>query len=153
MRRLSIEPTFWLSLILLAIASVAWYFKLRRPRKGRDRLIQMIVITYYTFLAGAMLLLTAAVLIYLRVFQVDGFFYLSGVYTGCAIGFSVMLWTLVPALVLVYKGEHYRRVRDGLCLACAYDIRGVEGAACPECGHKIDKDIYREPTRSGAGPA
>lgn len=122
LRRLTIEPTFWLSLVLLSVTSLAWSLKLRRPRQGRDRLIQMIVITYYTFLGGALLLLTAAVLIYLRVFQVDGLFYLSGVYTGAAIGFSVMLWTLIPALVLVYKGEHYRRVREGLLSCHAFQV-------------------------------
>jgi hypothetical protein len=26
------------------------------------------------------------------------------------------------------------RRRRGRCIACGYDLRGIEGAKCPECG-------------------
>ena len=136
---LSIDPTFWFALVLLVIASTAWYFKLRRPRRGRDRLIRMIVVTYYLFLGGALLLLTFAVLLFFEVYTLaveDG---TTGILTGGRIGFGAMLWTAVPSLVLIYRGERYRRLRDGLCLVCAYDLRATAGPACPECGAKIDR--------------
>ena len=30
-----------------------------------------------------------------------------------------------------------RRLRRGLCPRCAYDLRGLASAACPECGHGV----------------
>lgn len=49
----------------------------------------------------------------------------------------------VPAYALIYLGlyiRNARRVRRGLCRECAYDLRGLDGAAsCPECGDATRK--------------
>jgi len=141
---LTIMPTFWIGFGLLLVSSCLWYLKLRRPKAGRDRMIQMIVIIYATFLGGALLLLTFAILMHFDLFVWTVLFDSSGIYTGAGIGFSVMLWTLIPALVLVYKGERYRRIRDRLCLECEYDLRGIESSHCPECGARINPKVYAE---------
>jgi hypothetical protein len=51
-------------------------------------------------------------------------------------------WAPLPVYVLlagiwlrrfVPRRQHQRRLRDGLCTACGYDLRGSPGR-CPECG-------------------
>jgi hypothetical protein len=45
-----------------------------------------------------------------------------------------------------------RRRRGGRCLACGYDLRGISGDACPECGREQRTDLAAtvpEPRRSG----
>ena len=36
-----------------------------------------------------------------------------------------------------YVREHWRDGRPPICYACSYDLRGSNGATCPECGEKI----------------
>ncbi len=34
-------------------------------------------------------------------------------------------------------GREQERQRQGLCVRCEYDLRGIGSARCPECGHAI----------------
>ena len=57
-------------------------------------------------------------------------------------GFAVdaLLFTVPAYLALVLVGEcaamlrRWRRRRKGLCPACGYDLAGLDGTRCPECG-------------------
>lgn len=57
--------------------------------------------------------------------------------------FSTVANTLVFSallLGLIYMATFVRRryrVRAGLCVACGYDLRGTDHAACPECGNEV----------------
>ena len=60
-------------------------------------------------------------------------------YGGTSFSLSIPLWpfTLVPAvyLFLTFRRwrRHRRRIRQGLCLVCGYDLRATP-ERCPECG-------------------
>jgi hypothetical protein len=51
-------------------------------------------------------------------------------------------WVLLPlgawpvAGWAVRRGRWWRWRRRGQCLACGYDLRGIEGGRCPECGEE-----------------
>ncbi len=45
--------------------------------------------------------------------------------------YSAMLWLLIGGPFVLRR--HLRRKR-GLCVACGYDLRHADHAACPECG-------------------
>ena len=47
----------------------------------------------------------------------------------------VMLATHVHAFVL--RRERVRRIRQGACVVCGYDLTGNESGVCPECGERI----------------
>lgn len=53
---------------------------------------------------------------------------------------SIPLWApalllLMPTLLLLgYLRRLRRRVTDGKCLHCGYDLRGIASDRCPECG-------------------
>lgn len=47
----------------------------------------------------------------------------------------VMVW-----LALLVRAERTRRAR-GLCVACAYPLRDVEGLRCPECGERFPPGV------------
>jgi hypothetical protein len=65
-------------------------------------------------------------------------------------GLGIPVWTRVTWLVLAvlqYAAIGYyldrrqlrrRRVREGRCLRCGYDLRGSPGPRCPECGTQFD---------------
>lgn len=43
-----------------------------------------------------------------------------------------------PIVVVVrWPFRRFRRWRQGLCLKCGYDLTGVAGERCPECGIKL----------------
>ena len=50
--------------------------------------------------------------------------------------YASLLWLLinVPLALL-----HMTRRQRGLCVKCAYDLRGLDHEACPECGEEIRK--------------
>ena len=41
---------------------------------------------------------------------------------------------LFSPLIAFVLGRRFERLRHGLCVRCGYDVRGIEGEACPECG-------------------
>lgn len=47
----------------------------------------------------------------------------------------VMVW-----LALLVRAERTRRAR-GLCVACTYPLRDVEGLRCPECGERFPPGV------------
>lgn len=53
--------------------------------------------------------------------------------------FQLMVPLWVPTLVLVGLGVMVRPSRDqeGRCTACGYELQGVGGQVCPECGVKL----------------
>ncbi|XAM01686.1 hypothetical protein OT109_09855 [Phycisphaeraceae bacterium D3-23] len=56
-------------------------------------------------------------------------------------GWAVVVWVLAVALLawigytLIRASGHQRRVREGHCVGCLYDLRGsIDQKHCPECG-------------------
>lgn len=53
---------------------------------------------------------------------------------------DVLVFSIPPYLLLVFVGggiamrRRSRRRRSGLCIACGYDLSGMDGSRCPECG-------------------
>jgi hypothetical protein len=45
-----------------------------------------------------------------------------------------LVTAIAPALWLKRALRDWRRRRRGLCVACGYDMRGLDGRRCPECG-------------------
>jgi hypothetical protein len=59
---------------------------------------------------------------------------LSPLWPGFAINtlfYAVVVWLIFAA---PFKFRRWRRVRRGLCVKCAYDLRGIDSDKCPECG-------------------
>jgi hypothetical protein len=46
--------------------------------------------------------------------------------------YAAALWCLF--LLLPGRWRRRRRAKRGWCIACGYDLRGHDHAACPECG-------------------
>ena len=55
---------------------------------------------------------------------------------GTAVGLAALLKLLIPTLITVRRNIRWRQ---GLCIRCGYDLRGVDHEACPECGEEIRK--------------
>lgn len=59
-----------------------------------------------------------------------------------AVGWSTILPLWFPTLLSLLAttaawradAKYVRRVRAGLCGSCGYDLSGLSGAVCPECG-------------------
>ncbi len=49
--------------------------------------------------------------------------------------YGTLLWLVIPGPFALRR--HIRRKR-GLCVACGYDLRHADHAACPECGRRRD---------------
>jgi hypothetical protein len=53
---------------------------------------------------------------------------------------NMLLFAVPPYLLLVLVGsgiamiQRRRRLRRGCCTACGYDLAGLDGSRCPECG-------------------
>lgn len=53
--------------------------------------------------------------------------------------FAMVLWP-IPLVMLaaggmmLWLGKKAARIGAGCCLGCGYDLKGLEGTACPECG-------------------
>ena len=52
-------------------------------------------------------------------------------FTINTIFYASLLWLLIPGPFALRRFIRHKR---GLCLKCAYDLRGAEYEACPECG-------------------
>ena len=48
--------------------------------------------------------------------------------------YSSIIWLLIPGPFVLRR---FIRCKRGLCVTCAYDLRGVEHEACPECGLEV----------------
>lgn len=48
--------------------------------------------------------------------------------------YAAILWLLIPGPFVLRR---LIRIKRGLCETCAYDLRGAEHDACPECGRKL----------------
>ena len=61
------------------------------------------------------------------------------IWCGIAINtifYAAILWLLFPGKFALRRIIRRKR---GLCVKCAYDLRGVEHEACPECGTDVRK--------------
>ena len=47
--------------------------------------------------------------------------------------YAVILWLPFAPFQL----RRYMRVKRGLCIKCAYDLRHADHSACPECGKEL----------------
>jgi hypothetical protein len=54
-------------------------------------------------------------------------------FVGLPIWFLAWAFAMPPAIALQRHRKRQRRIRNGLCLACGYDLR-ASGERCPECG-------------------
>ncbi|MFG0285672.1 MAG: hypothetical protein ACF8R7_14735 [Phycisphaerales bacterium JB039] len=58
----------------------------------------------------------------------------TGTYWALTIMGGVALCALGPFVLLAPAGRRRRRLREGRCEACGYDMRGAAADRCPECG-------------------
>jgi hypothetical protein len=50
-------------------------------------------------------------------------------------GFAAPVWPIgLAGLALAALGRRAGRARPGVCRECGYDVRGLAGPECPECG-------------------
>jgi hypothetical protein len=62
----------------------------------------------------------------------DALYSVTPVYAG------VLILAIVPTLFDIARGfRRSSRRRQGLCLGCAYDLKGNASGVCPECGRTI----------------
>ncbi len=101
-------PTAWIALILLLGSWWGWTRWLKRRWAFHDRYVQLGGLVYYLFVASGLLLLLGGFMQILSVGFV-GNFWENGSYTAMGTSLSVMLWTLAPALTLVYYAGDYQR--------------------------------------------
>lgn len=60
--------------------------------------------------------------------------------------FSFALWMPLAGLLLSLAPLNQRRMHDprageGTCMSCGYDLRGIVGGVCPECGLAVLNDF------------
>jgi hypothetical protein len=92
--------------VTLLVSWAAWSLILQHSFRKGDRYMQLAGMTYCLFIGSAISFGLAAV-IQIHLVGFTSSYWLSGSYTGMLISASVMLWTLLPALVLVYAGKVY----------------------------------------------
>jgi hypothetical protein len=63
--------------------------------------------------------------------------------------YAATLWSLFAALGVVRR---WRRIKRGLCAKCAYDLRGSNASACPECGTRVSRQPAAAPSTLRQGP-
>ena len=51
--------------------------------------------------------------------------------------YALVLWLLFAAPFALPGVRRRRRIKRGLCPKCAYDLRGTQSEACPECGATV----------------
>ncbi|MCH7547518.1 MAG: hypothetical protein IID30_14045 [Planctomycetes bacterium] len=62
---------------------------------------------------------------------------LRPLWTGFAINtifYAAIFWLLIPGPFVLRRAI---RRKHGLCVKCAYDLRGADHEACPECGAEV----------------
>lgn len=124
------KPSFWIALPVLLGSWVFWSGLLAWCWRGDDRFMHMTRFLYQTFLAAGLLLLWAGLHEASQGFL--GQYWVRGTFTSAEVAFAVMLWTLMPAVTLLYAAERYSRGKQGLCMSCGYAI-AQQTAACGRC--------------------
>lgn len=68
-----------------------------------------------------------------------------GVWIATFFGGLIPPVALVLAVVMLIESvavlKIARRLRRDQCAMCGYDLRGIEGAICPECGWKMGSEL------------
>ena len=90
----------------LLVSWAAWSLILQNTFRKGDRFMQLAGMTYCLFIGSAICLGISAV-IQIHLVGFTSSYWLSGSYTGILLSGSVMLWTLIPALMLIYAGKTY----------------------------------------------
>ena len=57
---------------------------------------------------------------------------------GWTIGYLVFDTLLVASIIAIWWFAFRRTRGPSECLGCGYDLRGVRGRACPECGATVN---------------
>ncbi len=60
---------------------------------------------------------------------------------GFAVDVAVYGAVWVVLLGLVAAARRSRRAKAGMCPICRYDIRGLSGGVCPECGTSLNRSV------------
>lgn len=110
-------PQAMMTWLTLLVAWSAWARIFETSFRKGDRYMQLAGMTYCLFVASAICLGVASV-VQIHMVGFISSYWLSGSYTGIMLSSSVMLWTLIPALVLIYSGKTYSSqrieiIRDG----------------------------------------
>jgi len=102
-----ILPSAHSSVPVLIVSWVFWFVFIRAHKKWGDRLLQRAILLYYLFVvAGLQLLISGVLQVIFRGF--DSTFWDYGTYTAMGTSLSVMLWTLIPGLALIYQLRSYQ---------------------------------------------
>ena len=56
------------------------------------------------------------------------------IWPGFAINTALYAATLYALFFAFVDVRRFRRARRGRCVACGYDLNGVDGGKCSECG-------------------
>lgn len=99
----------------LLVSWAAWSLIMQNSFRKGDRFMQLAGMTYCLFIASAISLGVAAV-IQIHMVGFISNYWLSGSYTGILLSGSVMLWTLIPSLMLIYAGKVYSLKRIELII-------------------------------------
>jgi len=125
--------------VTLLLGWLLWGEMIARYARGVDRIFIMGGAVFVLFTAAGLLLLVAG-LVLTRVYGLDDVergFARTGAYTASLLTYSVFLWSLGPAAVLIFQAERYYKLKLRLCRTCRYELNQSlhDGStACPECG-------------------
>lgn len=85
----------------------------------------------WTFAIAGMLAIPVVPLLVMAL-VLSGMFDRIGLYV---IVLAVLPFVLIPlSLCLTFLGAELQRPVEGRCVRCGYDLRGLHGRICPECG-------------------
>ncbi len=116
-----LQPSFWLALPLLFIAWKAWSILLHKRWRTGDRFTQLATMLFWLYVVSGTELLIGGL------FEAYGGFlgnyWERGTFTTAQIGFAGMLWTMLPAVALLYAIQPYCRAKQGLCVHCGQRLQ------------------------------
>jgi hypothetical protein len=118
------QPQTMVSWITLLVSWSAWSLIFQSKFRKGDRYMQLAGMTYTLFVTASISLGVSAV-VQIHLVGFISAYWLSGSYTGMILSASVMLWTLIPALTLIYAGKVYSTQRiellqDGDQIGCQW---------------------------------
>lgn len=85
-------------------------------------------------LLGTVIEAVAVIPLDVMVRRKTGCYCAAGTYWALTLMGGVAACALGPVVLLAPMGRRRRRMREGRCEACGYDLRGAPGELCPECG-------------------